>query len=115
MTAFTTEAGGIGEAILTRLESLENHFEQTRPKTKYIRIRQVSQLTGLSVGHLYRLVHEKRIPFIKKYGTLFFLPDEISQWMESGREVLTRAEAEAEKTMTAIGDRREGRSHENTH
>jgi excisionase family DNA binding protein len=40
---------------------------------------------GVSVRHMRRLVHERRIPFIKWGHLIQFDPHEIEQWLEAAR------------------------------
>lgn len=40
---------------------------------------------GVSVRHMRRLVHERRIPFIKWGHLIRFDPQEVEQWLETAR------------------------------
>ncbi len=40
---------------------------------------------GVSVRHMRRLVHERRIPFIKWGHLIRFDPQEVEQWLEAAR------------------------------
>lgn len=54
-----------------------------------IKIARVAEITGYSVSHVYRLVHEEKIPFHKRggvgtKGAVRFYESEITDWMKSG-------------------------------
>jgi excisionase family DNA binding protein len=51
---------------------------------RIMRIDQVVEMLGLSKDHIYRLVHQKKIPFRKKGNTLFFMSKEIFDWVDEG-------------------------------
>ncbi|MDQ4090053.1 MAG: helix-turn-helix domain-containing protein [Actinomycetota bacterium] len=40
---------------------------------------------GVSVRHVRRLVHEKRVPLVKWGHLLRFDPDEIERWIDASR------------------------------
>lgn len=46
---------------------------------------EVAELLGVEVRHIRRLVHERRIPFIKWGHLLRFDPDEIDAWIDHHR------------------------------
>lgn len=48
------------------------------------KIRDVANYTGYSLGTLYNLTSRSLIPFRKKRGKLFFIPDEIRNWIDEG-------------------------------
>ena len=48
-------------------------------------IKQVAERLGVEVRHVRRLVHERRIPFIKWGHLLRFDPVEIEVWIEANR------------------------------
>lgn len=48
------------------------------------RVKDVARYLGCTVGHVYNLVSEKRIPLRKKGRLLFFIPDEITNWILEG-------------------------------
>jgi excisionase family DNA binding protein len=41
---------------------------------------------GVNVRHIRRLVHERRIPFIKWGHLIRFDPDEVSAWIDANRQ-----------------------------
>lgn len=51
---------------------------------KILRVEQVAQILGFSKDHIYRLVNQKKIPFRKKGKTLFFMSQEIFDWVNDG-------------------------------
>lgn len=55
------------------------------PNRRQMKIREVAELLGVDVRHIRRLVHEKRIPYIKWGHLLRFDPVEIAAWIDSCR------------------------------
>jgi excisionase family DNA binding protein len=49
---------------------------------KILRVEQVAAMLQFSKWHIYRLVNQNKIPFKKKGKTLFFMSDEILEWIE---------------------------------
>jgi len=49
-------------------------------------IKQVAERLGVEVRHVRRLVHERRIPFIKWGHLLRFDPVEIDAWIDANRQ-----------------------------
>ena len=53
--------------------------------TRLIAVTDVAELLGVEARHVRRLVHERRIPFIKWGHLLRFDPLELSEWIDSHR------------------------------
>ena len=51
-----------------------------------IDINEVAARLGVEVRHVRRLVHERRIPFVKWGHLLRFDPDEIDAWIDAHRQ-----------------------------
>ena len=51
---------------------------------KIWRVKDVAGFLGCSIGHVYNLVSDEKIPKRKKHGLLFFVPDEILNWVLEG-------------------------------
>jgi excisionase family DNA binding protein len=49
---------------------------------KILRVEQVAELLQFSKWHIYRLVNQNKIPFYKKGKTLFFMSNEILEWVQ---------------------------------
>ena len=49
---------------------------------RLLRIKEVSERTGLSVHTLYKMVSQRRIPFVKLGGALCFDPEKLDQWIK---------------------------------
>lgn len=45
----------------------------------------VAEQLGVNERHVRRLVHERRIPFVKWGQLLRFDPDEIDEWLDAAR------------------------------
>jgi excisionase family DNA binding protein len=50
--------------------------------------RQLSKVLNLSVGHCYRLVQERKIPFVRLGGSIRFRSEAIDDWIRR-QEVAT--------------------------
>ena len=48
------------------------------------RVDDVARFLGCSVGHIYNLSSDEKIPKIKKGKFLFFIPSEILEWVLQG-------------------------------
>src|SRR3954462_8588801 len=46
---------------------------------------EVAEQLGVNIRHIRRLVHERRIPFIKWGHLIRFDPDEIRDWLNNAR------------------------------
>lgn len=57
-----------------------------QPPKQLLNITQVAHLLNVEVRHVRRLVHERRIPFIKWGHLLRFDPDEIQEWVDAYRQ-----------------------------
>ena len=51
------------------------------------RVQEVARFLGCSIGHVYNLVSDKKIPKRKKGRFLYFVPDEILNWILEGDQV----------------------------
>lgn len=51
---------------------------------KIMRVDQVAEMLQFSKWHIYRLVNQNKIPFYKKGKTLFFMSNEIIEWINEG-------------------------------
>jgi excisionase family DNA binding protein len=52
---------------------------------RLIGITQLAERLGVSIRHVRRLVHERRIPFIKWGHLIRFDPDDIEAWVEAAK------------------------------
>ncbi len=53
-------------------------------KKRIWRVGDVANFLGCSKGHIYNLASDEKIPKRKKNGSLFFVPDEILNWILEG-------------------------------
>lgn len=53
-------------------------------ENQIMRVPEVAQMLSFSKDHVYRLVSQKKIPFRKKGKTLFFMSQEIREWIDQG-------------------------------
>ena len=61
------------------------HDGDRRPLGRLLSIAEVADYLGVEVRHVRRLVHERRIPFIKWGHLLRFDSDEIRAWVDEYR------------------------------
>lgn len=62
----------------------------TDQPAKLMSIEEVAERLGVSVRHVRRLVHERRIPFIKWGHLLRFDPTDIDAWIDDFRHDVRR-------------------------
>jgi len=60
-----------------------------RPLTRLLNISEVADVLNVDVRHVRRLVHERRIPYLKWGHLLRFDPTEIQAWLDEGRRRVT--------------------------
>lgn len=48
------------------------------------RVKDVAQFLDCSIGHIYNLTSDEKIPKVKKGKFLYFIPDEILNWIIEG-------------------------------
>jgi len=58
------------------------------PPSSLLNPRQLSKVLGLSVGHVYRLVEQRRVPFCRIGGSVRFRVEAIDGWIRR-QEVVT--------------------------
>lgn len=56
------------------------------PNDQLLTIAQVAHRLNVEVRHIRRLVHERRIPYIKWGHLLRFDPDELQEWIDEYRQ-----------------------------
>jgi excisionase family DNA binding protein len=59
----------------------------------FLTINEASPIVKLSVPTIYGLVHQNKIPYIKKGKRLYFVKSELLAWINSGKQT-TKSEAE---------------------
>lgn len=70
----------------------EDHMPSTHsgdgngPLRPLLSIAEIAEVLGVEVRHVRRLVHERRIPFIKWGHLLRFDPEEIRAWIDHHRQ-----------------------------
>lgn len=80
-----SELSEIIENTVRRVISSTNPKPSAKPKTETLSIDDLVDLTGYKKNTLYRLVHDRKIPFRKPmHGgrKLVFLRSEIDEWMK---------------------------------
>lgn len=65
--------------------------ERVAPQTPLVTIDHVAEVLGVEVRHVRRLVHERRIPFIKWGHLLRFDPEEVRSWIDQHRHQAVRS------------------------
>ena len=65
-------------------EAVESGQNKLLFEKSILRIDDVAAILGQSKSHIYRLTSQKKIPFRKKGKTLFFMSQEIFDWVNQG-------------------------------
>lgn len=85
--------------IETLLLDLKHSNTTTLPESnQLLTIKQAGELISLSVPTIYGLVSRNEIPFSKKGKRLYFLKQELTSWIQEGRNK-TSAEISAEVNL----------------
>jgi len=51
---------------------------------------ELAQILKVSTGHIYRLVAQRKVPFIKNGGSVRFRPESIERWVQNQEVVSVR-------------------------
>lgn len=62
------------------------------PLPRLLNVSVLAEHLGVQDRHIRRLVHERRIPFVKWGHLLRFDPDEVRAWLETARIPVTPAQ-----------------------
>jgi len=103
------------EIILEKLESIESLLSEmnalpisnpnpTNAKT-ILNMNELSEYLGLSKGTLYKFTSERKIPHYKRGKYIYFLEDEIIEWIKEGR-IKTMDEIEEEASNYLLRNKR---------
>ena len=79
--------------------------DETQPLRRLLSISQVAEHLGVEVRHVRRLVHERRIPFIKWGHLLRFDPADIERWIDEFRHHPGRPRLGVESSRRVAGSR----------
>jgi len=60
---------------------MEIQVETPQP-SRLLNPRQLAKVLNVSVGHIYRLVQERRVPFVRVGGSIRFRPETIDTWIQ---------------------------------
>ena len=99
----------ISRAIETALLSGRFSRDQTKAGGEEILIMKSPDLCkylNMKVSTLYQLTHKKEIPFNKKRKTLYFIKDEIDQWLADGRQETMRKKTFAREFLITLSDKK---------
>ncbi|MFP5459161.1 MAG: helix-turn-helix transcriptional regulator [Bacteriovoracia bacterium] len=67
-------------------QASQRHLCDALFEKKIWRVDDVARFLGCSVGHVYNLASDEKIPKLKKRGFLFFVPEQILNWVMEGNE-----------------------------
>lgn len=84
---------GSQSAIIERLERLERLLMLNA--SNVLDVGGAATFLGVTARHIYRLTRERKVPYYKQNGHLYFRRDELEAWMTATR-IGTTAEIEAE-------------------
>ena len=75
------------QAELSEIRRLISAGNQTeKPKNQLFIVGEAAEFLNLSKASIYRLVSARAIPFHKNGGKLYFLENELLEWVKSGRK-----------------------------
>lgn len=104
------------ETIARRLSSIEELLLDIKhrpasasilPIDELLTVKQAADLLDLTTATIYGLVYEKRIPFNKPGGRLYFNRDQLLEWVKNGRKATTQElEEQARQQIANRLDRR---------
>ena len=90
------------EARLSNIESLLLDIKHKRPEgpvkpdpEEYLTVQEAANFLKFSVGAIYNLIHDKRIPFMKSAKRVYFLKSDLIKYLKGGT-VKSIAEISAE-------------------
>ncbi len=81
--AFLTKSSGFSDVNFYPINKSPNKETEFYEK-KLWRVNDVAKFLGCSVGHVYNLCSDEKIPKRKKGKFLFFIPNEILEWVIQG-------------------------------
>jgi excisionase family DNA binding protein len=83
--------------------------ESTSPQPPLVGVADVAELLGVEVRHIRRLVHERRIPFVKWGHLVRFDPNEITAWIDDHRTPAVQSRIDAQRHSFRQGDHSDGK------
>ena len=91
--------------LVQKVESLESSIQDiknTSDKDKLLDIEELAEFLGKSKVTVYRLKHDKKIPYIKQGNRIYFLKKDVMEWLKSNRrESKATTLRDVEKMMAA--------------
>ena len=79
---------GVITTLVQKVESLESSIQDiknTSDKDKLLDIEELAEFLGKSKVTVYRLKHDKKIPYIKQGNRIYFLKKDVMEWLKSNR------------------------------
>ncbi|MCW3789351.1 helix-turn-helix domain-containing protein [Plebeiibacterium sediminum] len=77
----------INDAVYRALEEIS--YQKKPPSDKDIGgIELAMEITGYAKSTIYNLVNSDKIPYIKKYGRLYFSREDLLSFLKSGKNVI---------------------------
>ena len=75
------------QADISEIKRLLNQEQQDpKPGTQLMILQEVADFLHLSTSSIYRLVSGRSIPFHKVGGRLYFMENELIDWIKAGRK-----------------------------
>ncbi|MFD1292600.1 helix-turn-helix domain-containing protein [Lutibacter holmesii] len=94
----------IEELIETLTESVLQNIEQSLPHTTddgFLSTKQLSEFLQLKEQTIYGLVNQDKIPYEKRGQKLYFIKEEIVEWVKSGRKIKDTGDEKIENFFTS--------------
>jgi excisionase family DNA binding protein len=86
--------------VQTLLERL-NQPTSDQQQSDFLTVNQAAEFLSLTPATVYSMVYEKRIPFSKPNGRLYFLRSDLTAWIKQGRQSSTHDLDEAARETIA--------------
>lgn len=88
------------EIILERLDRIERILNQKQviqeqTETQIMNVEELAKYLGMSTSTIYKKTSDMEIPRIKKGKKLYFIKEEIDEWLKKGKQ-MTNEEIEQE-------------------
>jgi excisionase family DNA binding protein len=74
------------QLVITLLDRLNEPNPSKQPADELLTVGQAAELLNLTSATVYGMVYEKRIPFCKPGGRLYFSRADLIAWVKNGRK-----------------------------
>jgi excisionase family DNA binding protein len=90
------------QLVLTLLDRLNEPNPSKQPADELLTVGQAAELLNLTSATVYGMVYEKRIPFSKPGGRLYFSRADLIAWVKNGRKATADELDEQARQQVAV-------------